>query len=66
MEDGYDTKKWEEEEILVVYDSRLAEPNKTLVKRHFNYIDTIDHEGAVVINTMHYLTVGLFEHLEII
>ena len=66
IEDGDETEKGEESEILVVYDSSLAASKKNLVKRQFPYIDTFDHEGPVVINTMRNLTVGVFEHLEII
>ena len=36
------------------------------VKRQFLYIDRFYHEGPVVINAMLNLTVGVFEHLEII
>ena len=32
----------------------------------FPYTDTFNHEGPVVINSIHYLTVRVFEHLEII
>ena len=51
---------------LVVYKSSLVSSKKNLVKRHFPYIDTSDHEGPVVINAIRDLTVGLFEHLYII
>ena len=66
IEDGDDTEKVEESEILVVYDSSLAASKKNLIKRQFPYIDTFDHEGPVVINVMRNLTVRVFEHLEII
>ena len=66
IEDGDETEKGEKSEILVVYDSSLAESKQNLIKRQFPYIDTFDHEGPVVINTMHNLTSGVFEHLEII
>ena len=52
IEDGYETEKREEAEILVVYDSSLAASRQNLVKRQFTYINTIDHEVPVVINAM--------------
>ena len=60
IEDIYETENGEEIEILVVYDSSLAESKQNLVKRQFPYIDTFDHEGPVVINDMQNLTVGVF------
>ena len=45
IEDGYETEKPEEAEILVVYDSSLAASKQNLVKRQFPYIDTFDNEG---------------------
>ena len=66
IEDGDDTEKGEEAEILVIYDSSLAAFKQNLVKRQFLYIDTFDHEGPVVINAMRDLNVGVFEHLDII
>ena len=66
IEDGDETEKVEESEILVFYDSSLAVSNQNLTKRHFPYIGMFDHEGPVVINEMRYLTVGVFEHLEVI
>ena len=66
IEDRDDTEKGYEAEILVVYDSSLAAYKKNLIKRQFTYIDTFDHEGPVVINAMHNLTVGVFENLDII
>ena len=66
IEDRDETEKGEEEEILVVYESSLAASKQNLVKMQFPYIDTFDHEGPVVINAMRNLTVGVFEHPEII
>ena len=66
LEHGDETKKWEEAEILVVYDSSLAASKQKLAKRQFPYIDMFDQEGPIVISAMHDLTVGVFEHLEII
>ena len=63
IEDGDNNEKGEEAEILVVYDSSLAASKQNIVKRQFPYINTFDHEGPVVINTMCALTVGMFEHL---
>ena len=62
-EDGDETKKGEETEILVVYDSSLAASKQKFVKRQFPYIDTFDHGGPVVINVMRDLNVGVIEHL---
>ena len=53
-------------DILVVYYSSLVASKQNLFKRQFPYIDMFDHEGPVVIKAMHDLTVGMFEHLEII
>ena len=64
IEDGYETEKREESEILVVYDSSLASYKQNLVKWQFPYIDTLDHEGPVAINAMRDLIVGVFEHLD--
>ena len=66
IEDGNDTERGEEAEILVVYDSILATSKKNLVKRQFLYTHTFDHEVPVFINAMRDLTFGVFEHLEII
>ena len=63
IEDEDETEKGEEAEILVVYNSSLAASKQNLVKRQFTYIDTFNHDGPVVINTMQNLTVGVFEHL---
>ena len=60
IEDVHETKKVEEADILVVYDSSLAESKQTFFKRQFQYIDTFDHEGPVVIKAMHNLTFGVF------
>ena len=66
IEDRDETKKGEESEIIVVYDSSLAASKQNLVKRQLPYVDTFGHEGIVVINAMRNLTVKVFEHLEII
>ena len=66
IEDGDETEKLEESEILVIYNSSLAEYKQNLVKRQFPYINTFNHEGPVVINVMQNLTAGLFERPEII
>ena len=50
----------------LVYNSSLASSKYNLVKRQFTYIDTLDHEGPVVINAMQDLTVVVFENLDII
>ena len=39
---------------------------KNLVKGQFPYIDMFDHERPLVINAIRDLTIGLFDHLEII
>ena len=57
IEDGDETEKGEESEILVFYDSSLAASKQNLVNRQFPYINTVNHEGPVVINAMHDLTV---------
>ena len=44
IEDGDETGKGEEEEILVVYDSSLTASEKIFVKRKFPYINTFDHD----------------------
>ena len=62
-EDGDETKKIEKTEILVVYYSNLAESKQKLIKSQFSYIDTFNHEGPMVINTMRDLTAEVFEHL---
>ena len=66
IEEGYETEKGEASEILFVYDSSLAASKRNLIKRQFTFINTFNHEGLVVINTMRDLTVRLFEHLDII
>ena len=65
IEDGDDTEKGEEPEILVVCDASLLASKKNLVKMQFLYINTFDHEGPIVIITMRNLTVGVFEHFDI-
>ena len=45
IEDGDETEKVEEAEILVIYDSSLAAYKQNLFKRQFPYIDMFDHEG---------------------
>ena len=66
IEDGDETEKVEEAEILFIYYSSLQASNQNLVKMQFPYIDTFNHEVPVVINTMRDLTSRLFEHLDII
>ena len=66
IEDRDESEKCEESEILVVYDSSLAASKQILFKRQFPCINMFNHEGPVVINAMHDLTVRLFEHLKII
>ena len=58
IEDGDETEKGEESEILVFYDSSLAESKQKLEKRQFPYIDKFDHEGLLVISAMCKITVG--------
>ena len=65
IEDGDNTEKGEEAEILVMHDSSLKASKQNLGKRNFSFIDMFDHEGPAVINAMRDLTVGAFEHLEI-
>ena len=59
-------KKDKNRKYFFVYDSSLAAYKQNLFKRQFSYIDMFDHEGPVVINAIRNLTVGMFEHLEII
>ena len=66
IEDGDETEKVEESEILGIYNSSLEAYKQNLVKRQFLYIDTLNHEGLVLINAMRDLTSGVFDHLEII
>ena len=65
LEDVDETEKGEEAEIFVVYDSRFTASRQNLVKRHFPYINMFYHEGPIVINSMRYLTIRVFDHLEI-
>ena len=65
LEDGDETSEGEESGILVVYNSNLGVSKQNLVKRKLTYIDTLNHEGNAVVNTMSYRTNGVFEHLYI-
>ena len=56
LEDGDETAEGEESEIPVFHDSSLALSKKNFVKRKFPYINTFDHEGPAVVNTMRDLT----------
>ena len=38
---------------------------KELVKSKLSYIDTFDQEGPAMISAMRYLTLGVFEYIEI-
>ena len=60
IEDGDDTEKGGEVEILVVYNSSLAASKQNLVKTQFTYIKTFNYEGPVIIGTMQDITVGVF------
>ena len=65
LEDRGKTEEGEEEEIIVIYDSRLAESKQNIVKRKLPYINTFVHEGPAVVSVMCNLTSRLFEHLDI-
>ena len=43
IEDGDETEKGEESEILVIYYSSLVASKQNLVKKQFPYINTFDH-----------------------
>ena len=38
---------------------------QNLIKIKFPYINTFNHEGPSVIRAMRYITVGVFQHLDI-
>ena len=65
IEYGNKTKKLEESEIFFINDSILMASNQNLVKRRFPFINMFNHKGPYVISAMRYLTVGVFEHIDI-
>ena len=65
IEDGDNSEKGEDSEILNIKYKRLPSTKQNLVNRNLPYIDMFNHMGPYEVRAMHNLTSRMFEHLEI-